>query len=87
MPLLPAGGSPSAAPLGAATFAVEQEPAAGDVETLCALCASLATSIQHHTKALWEARPGAYVQPKHALLAGCAANEVAPLAHLAGHMA
>lgn len=59
VPLLPAGASPGAAPLGAATFALEEEPAEEDVQALCALGASLAASIQHHTKALWEVRTGA----------------------------
>ncbi|KAL4451748.1 hypothetical protein ABPG75_007410 [Micractinium tetrahymenae] len=54
VPLLPAGANPGAVPLGTATFALEQEPAAGDVEALCALGTSLAAAIQHHTKALWE---------------------------------
>lgn len=56
VPLLPAGAGPGAVSLGAATFALVEDPAAEDVDALCALGASLAASIQHHTKALWEVR-------------------------------
>lgn len=56
----------SAAPLGAATFALSEQPSQGQVEELAQLGACLACSIAHQTKNLWEV--GAAGWGKHSVV-------------------